>query len=122
VVLYPPMGVFDPTGLVVLALACTALNLAGVVLLTVRSIPQRVNRRLLEMEDDVRKMRADAERWTSTVGGLIDQNEAAFERAESKRKSAAATASRGAARLAVEPEPTTRAEVISKLRRDSRAA
>lgn len=116
------MGVFDPTGLIALALACTFLNLVGVVVLTVRSIPQRVNRRLLDMEDDVRRMRADAERWTSTVGGLIDQNEAAFERAESKRKSAAATASRGAARMAVEPEPTTRAEVISKLRRDSRAA
>ncbi len=115
------MGVFDPTGLIVLALACTVLNLAGVALLTVRSIPQRVNRRLLDMEDDVRRMRSDAERWTSTVGGLIDQNEAAFERAESKRKSAAATASRGAARLAVEAEPTTRGEIISKLRRDSRA-
>lgn len=124
-VLCPPVGVFDPIlgpGLLGLAIACTLLNLAGVFLLTFRSIPQRINRRLIAMEEDVRKMRADAERWTSTVGGLIDQNEASFERAESKRKSAAATASRALRVGMTEAEPASRAEVIAKLRRDNRAA
>ncbi len=116
------VGVFDPiagSGLVLFAVACTVLNLVGVALLTLKSLPQRLAERLAAMEDDVRKMRADAERWNSTVGGLIEENEAAFVRAESKRKSASATVSRQQGRL--ETEPATRAEVIAKLRRENRA-
>lgn len=90
-------------GLISLLAACTLANVAAAVLLARASLPMRlratieaVEATLDTMRREVAGMKGEAELWTSTMEGLIDRHDDAFERAEKKRASAAATASRSA--------------------------
>jgi acyl-coenzyme A synthetase/AMP-(fatty) acid ligase len=110
--------------LAALALACTVLNAIVAVVLAKLSLPAKLRARLEVAESEVVRMRqevgdvtAQAKLWRSSIEGLIEQADDAFERAERKRASAAAKVSRleGGAAPARSSFPD-RASLIAHLR------
>lgn len=104
--------------------ACTALNALASLLLARASLPRRLEARLERVRTELDGMGKALEDYArqhanneAVIRGLVEEAEAAFERAERKRSSAAATASRLERRQQTEEVPQTRAELISLMRR-----
>lgn len=101
---------------------CTVLNTLAAVLLARASLPQRLESRLQRVLAEVDAMGKAIEDFgrqnaahESTLRGLEEEARDAFERAERKRASAAATLSRQM--NTAEQAPRTRAELINQMRR-----
>lgn len=104
--------------------ACTALNVFAAVLLARLSLPQRLEARLARLRTEVEafgKALEDFDRKNANneavIRGLVEEAESAFDRAERKRSSAAATVSRQQRGNGQEAAPRTRAELIAHMRR-----
>jgi len=102
-----------------LLVACTILNAAASVLLARASLPMRIKKwaaRCDTERDDLVATVADIQKraklWDSTLNGLIDEAQNAFERAERKRASVASTASKAAAAQGPDPSTMSRAQRI----------
>lgn len=95
-------------GLVLAALACTGVLAVAVAVVRARRLPDQVLARLVALEES-----ALADR--QTLEALIERAEDAFDRAERKRRSAAAAASR-ANGAKPEEQPQTREEIKRRVR------
>jgi hypothetical protein len=103
---------------------CTLLNGLAALMLARASLPQRLQASLSRVQAEVDAMGKSIEDFArqattneSVIRSLVEEAEHAFDRAERKRSSVAATASRAKAREAEEPAaPQSRAEIINRMR------
>ena len=112
-------------GMVGLALvvACTALNVVAALILARRSLPRILKIRIDAVEaacaesiKTLQEIEAQVGSWRTGLEGLIEENETAFQRAERKRASAAATVSR------LDPRNETAGELPAAASRNDRIA
>ena len=100
---------------------CTCATVLAAVLLARASLPARLERRIGNLQAEVESFRhvlgvftADQAQHESTLRSLVEEAEHAFDRAERKRRSAAATESRSKANA--QEVPQDRAGLINMMR------